>query len=68
MDQKNSSAVEYDGQCAFAVSVGRKGVAGGRHQAIIDGRTYPFKNRVAKLLFKLLPNRVIKADEVWNRK
>ena len=42
MDQKNSSAVEYDGQCAFAVSTGKTNVAGGKHQAVIDGKTYFF--------------------------
>ena len=68
MDQKTSNVAEYDGQCAFAVSTGKTNVAGGKHQAIIDGKTYVFSNGVAKLLFKLLPNRVIKADEVWNRK
>ena len=67
MNQKTSNVAEYDGQCAFAVSTGKTNVAGGKHQAVIDGKTYVFSNGVAKLLFKLLPNRVIKANEVWSR-
>lgn len=55
----------YDGHCAFAVSTGKIDVKGGKHTLTRDGKTYVFSNPVAKLLFKLLPNRIEKANEVW---
>ncbi|MEO9804236.1 MAG: hypothetical protein ABJF04_13350 [Reichenbachiella sp.] len=57
--------VEYNGQCAFAVSTGKTDVKGTSHFATIDGKTYSFSNPVAKILFKILPNRIKKADKVW---
>ena len=60
--------IEYKGQCAFAVSTGKADVKGSKHFSTIDGKTYAFSNSMAKLLFKILPNRVKKADEVWNKK
>ena len=38
------------------------------HQLIIDNKTYLFSNGVAKLLFRLLPGRIEKANEIWNKK
>ncbi|MCH7613377.1 MAG: hypothetical protein IIB95_02920 [Candidatus Marinimicrobia bacterium] len=60
--------LEYDGHCAFAVSTGKTDVMGGNHQITIGDKTYVFSNAVAKLLFKLLPKRVEKANEIWNNK
>lgn len=57
--------IEYNGQCAFAVSTGKTDVKGTKHFATIDEKTYAFSNPVAKILFKILPNRIKKADEVW---
>ena len=65
MENKN---IEFDGQCAFAVSTGKTDVKGSKHFATINGKTYAFSNPIAKLLFKLLPNRVKKANEVWDKK
>ena len=59
--------IAYDGQCAFAVSTGKTDVKGGKHQLEIDGRTFRFSNPVAKILFKILPNRIAKADQTWNK-
>ena len=64
----NSRNIEFNGQCAFAVSTGKTGVKGGKHLLTVDGKTYAFSNIIAKLLFKLLPSRVKKANEVWNKK
>ncbi len=64
MENKN---IEYNGQYAFAVSTGKTDVKGGKHFSTIDGMVYAFSNRIAKLLFKLLLNRIKKADEVWNK-
>lgn len=59
--------LEYNGLCAFAVSTGKKDVKGGTHYATVNGKTYVFSNPIAKLLFKLLPNRIAKADAIWNQ-
>ena len=58
---------EFNGNCAFAVSTGKKDVKSGKSFAVIDGKTYMFSNPVAKILFKLLPGRVQKANKVWNK-
>lgn len=65
MDNNN---LEFNGHCAFAVSTGKTDVKGGNHFTTIDGKTYVFSNSIAKLLFKLLPNRVDKANKIWNKK
>ncbi len=57
---------EFNGECAFAVSVGKTGVPGSpNHRLVANGRTYQFKNGVARFLFKTLPNRPGKAASVW---
>lgn len=65
--EKNYDKMEFNGQCAFAVSTGKTAIAGGKHTATIHGKTYAFSNPVAKLLFKLLPNRIKKAETVWSK-
>ena len=63
-----SNKIEFNGQCAFAVSTGKTDVPGGKHTAIVNGKTYAFSNPIAKLLFKILPNRIKKAEAVWSKK
>ncbi len=63
-----SNKTEFDGQCAFAVSTGKTDVKAGKHTATINGKTYAFSNPIAKILFKILPNRIKKAEEVWKNK
>jgi len=58
----------YDGHCAFVVSTGKTEVKGGKHSLTIDGKTYLFSNPIAKFLFKLLPNRIEKADTNWKNR
>ena len=66
MDPNPAPGPEYGGECAFALSTGKRNVAGSPKHAIVDGdKTYYFKNGVARLLWKLLPNRAAKADAVW---
>ena len=66
MDTENKNKmVAYDGHCAFAVSTGKTDVKGGKNSLTIDGKTYLFSNPIAKFLFKLLPNRIGKADINW---
>ncbi len=67
MDNHNTK-VAYDGHCAFAVSAGKTDVKGGKHNLTINGNTYLFSNPIAKLLFKLLPNRIEKADMNWKNR
>lgn len=57
---------EFDGQCAFALSTGKRGVDGSaKHQLTEDGKTYYFKNGAARFLWKVLPNRAGKAQAGW---
>lgn len=59
---------EYGGECAFALSTGKRNVVGSDKHVVVDGtKTYYFKNPVARLLWKLLPNRAAKADLAWSR-
>ena len=66
--ENNNQNIAYDGHCAFAVSTGKLDVDGGKDSHTIEGTTYKFSNPVAKFLFKILPNRVSKADAIWNNK
>lgn len=64
-NQSSGDSVEYGAQCAFAVSLGKSDEPeSGEHQWVQDGRTFYFKNAVAKFLFKTL-NRTGKADQNW---
>ena len=67
-NENTNNQVAYDGLCAFAVSTGKVDVKGGKHTLTKDGKIYVFSNPVAKILFQLLPNRVEKANRVWNAK
>lgn len=67
-EEKKSNEPMYGGKCAFAVSVGKTDVKGKKHSIVKDGKTYLFSNPVAKLLFRILPNRVEKADKIWNER
>ena len=57
---------EYDGGCAFAISLGQRDVAGSpNHRIVQDEKTYYFKNGAARFLWKVLPDRTDKANAVW---
>ena len=66
--ENKNKTVEYDGHCAFAVSTGKTDVKGGKHSLSIEEKTYLFSNPIAKFLFKLLPNRIKRADTNWKNK
>lgn len=69
MNKENQNrTIAYDGHCAFAVSTGKTNVKGGKNSLTKDGRTYLFSNPIAKVLFKLLPNREKMADAHWKNK
>lgn len=61
-----SSPAEFDGQCAFALSTGKKGVDGSKDLSLDqDGKTYYFSNFFARFLWKVLPGRREKAESTW---
>lgn len=67
MNEQSEQPPEFDGQCAFALSVGKKGVAGQETvYAIQDGKRYLFSNPVAKFLWHVLPGRKKKAQVNWS--
>lgn len=60
-------ATEFDGRCAFAVSLGKFEVAGNpKWVASRDGKTYTFSNPIARLLWKVLPGTRKKAEAKWS--
>ncbi|MGD6781959.1 hypothetical protein ACQCT3_20755 [Sutcliffiella horikoshii] len=62
----NAKKVEFDGHCAFAVSVGKKDVPSKSKYFIIDNeKKFHFSNPVAKFLWKVLPSRKQKAESNW---
>jgi len=58
--------IQFEGKCAFAISLGKKDVMGGHYQLTRNHKTYKFSNPVAKLLFILLPNTETRAIKHWN--
>ena len=60
------TTVAFDGECAFAVSLGKDGVEGSSSHALVeDGTTYYFKNGAARFLWRVLPGRRDKATASW---
>lgn len=58
MNPNAPASAEFDGECAFAVSLGKRGVAGKEGcYAIRDGRRYVFSSAVARILWLLIPGR-----------
>jgi hypothetical protein len=57
---------EFNGECAFALSTGKRDVTGSPDCKIVDeNKTYYFKNGAARFLWKVMPNRDTKANAVW---
>jgi hypothetical protein len=66
MDTASNQPPEFDGQCAFALSTGKKGVHGKENCHLVqDGKKYLFSNPVAKFLWRILPGRKMKAESAW---
>ena len=67
MSTESSRPAEFEGECAFAVSLGKSGVAGKDScYAVQDGKKYVFSNPIAKFFWKLLPGRREKAESNWS--
>ncbi len=60
-------APQYDGRCAFAMSLGKDNAPAGspRSWRITDGKLYLALNPVAGFLMRVLPNRIAGADRHW---
>ena len=72
--QENASAFQaspwryipaYNGQCAFATSLGREEVGDPTKWQVSDGRLFFNSNAVAQLLWRALPGRRASADRHW---
>ena len=62
-----NAPVEFEGQCAFALSTGKKGVDGSEKISLEqEGKTYYFSNSFARLLWKVLPGRREKAESTFS--
>lgn len=58
---------EFDGRCAFAVSLGKPEVEGSHKWSVIQGgKRYLFSNPIAKILWTIAPGRRKKAEERWS--
>jgi hypothetical protein len=67
MKPQSESSAEFEGRCAFAVSLSKKDVAGSESCYLIqDGKKYLFSNPVAKLLWRIIPGRKKKAESNWS--
>lgn len=67
MTPQSEPSPEFGGQCAFAVSAGKKGVPGNEKYAVVrDGKKYLFSNPIAKLLWFIVPGSRKKADSNWS--
>ena len=63
----NNMQPEFGGECAFALSTGKKGVAGkDTCSEVQEGKKYLFSNPVAKFLWKILFGRREKAETTWS--
>jgi len=66
MESQPDLPVEFDGHCAFAVSLGKNSVPGSASCFLIqDGKKYQFSNPIAKFLWRIIPGRKNKAETNW---
>lgn len=66
MRTESNQNPEFRGQCAFALSTGKKGVKGKENCYLVqDDKKYLFSNPVAKFLWRVLPGRKAKAESTW---
>lgn len=67
MAAQTEKPAEFGGECAFAVSLGKKGVPGKPGvYTVRNGKKYLFSNPVAKFLWSILPGREEKARANWS--
>ncbi|MBI3563053.1 MAG: hypothetical protein HY080_15190 [Gammaproteobacteria bacterium] len=69
MNQQSEQSAEFNGHCAFAVSLGKKEMAGNESYYVIqDGKKYLFSNPIVKFLWRVIPGRKNKAESIWLNK
>lgn len=67
MDTAHNPSPEFGGQCAFAMSIGKKHVTGRENCHLVrDGKKYLFSNPVARFLWQIMPGRKQKAEANWS--
>lgn len=61
--------IAFNGQCAFAVSLGKLGVASDvRYFTVKDEKKYLFLSPIAKILWFLIPGCRVRAEKNWASK
>ncbi|MBT3190325.1 MAG: hypothetical protein HN736_09805 [Anaerolineae bacterium] len=69
MNENSELPVEFDGDCAFALSVGKRDVEGDKNTYLIrDGEKYLFSNSVAKFLWRIILGQKKKSETNWEMK
>lgn len=63
--ESQSPQPEYDGDCAFGLSLGREAPGKESLQITEGDKVYYFSNPLVKLMWKIMPNRAAKADAQW---
>ena len=58
-------APQFEGNCAFAMSLGKDVPGSPKHFVVRDGKMYLQSNPVAAMLFRLIPGRVGAATDNW---
>lgn len=58
-------APQFGGSCAFATSLGKEAPGSPRHWLVRNGKLYFALKPVARLLFRILPGRIEKAEAHW---
>lgn len=66
MNPAAPSPPEFGGECAFAVSLGKRAKGKEGCSEIRDGKRYLFLNPVARFLWRVLPGRVQAAERHWS--
>ena len=68
MSQRSEQAPEFNGECTFSLSLGKKGIPGNpASYTLREGKKYLFANSVVKFLWKLVPDGVRKAERTWSQ-
>lgn len=62
------SKAKFEGQCAFAISLGKNALGLEKHRIVDGNDIYFFSNALAKLLFRILPGRKKKAQENYEKR
>jgi len=58
--------MEFNGQCAFATSLGKKQVGSIKWKVERNGKTYLFSNPIAKFSWIVIPGCRRRAEKNWN--